>query len=357
MSLKRREFLQLAHVFEPNKSGDFPWVAGWLLSEKLDGQRAWWDGGASRGLAARDVPWANVEKDARLLDTQYRATGLWTRYGRVIRASEEWLDQMPLGMSLDGELYLGRGQHQAMREIVAAFDSSDSEWREVQFAAFASPPVTAVLQDGEVKDPHFRKVIRYNECLAAVPSLKKVRHFEESALLRAEGSDNWYALRQTKLVSGHRESLAAIKREMEEVLQENPPGEGLMLRCPNMAWTPERVHHLLKVKPDHDSEARVVGYTWGRVTDKGSRLLGKMGALSLRWTNSRGATVYFNISGFTDEQREMVVVGNEDFVAGQGRPTSGSYAKHFPIGTEITFLYREETNDGIPKEARFSRIR
>ncbi len=61
----RREFLQLAHVFDPSKHT----IAGWFMSEKLDGMRCFWDGGITRGMFARDVPFANVAKDDRYISS------------------------------------------------------------------------------------------------------------------------------------------------------------------------------------------------------------------------------------------------------------------------------------------------
>ena len=52
----KREYVQLAHVFDSKKHSP----AGWYASEKLDGQRAWWDGGVSRGMPAAQVPYANT---------------------------------------------------------------------------------------------------------------------------------------------------------------------------------------------------------------------------------------------------------------------------------------------------------
>jgi hypothetical protein len=52
----RREFLQLADHYDASKSK----VAGWFISEKLDGTRCFWDGGVSRGVPTEEVPWASV---------------------------------------------------------------------------------------------------------------------------------------------------------------------------------------------------------------------------------------------------------------------------------------------------------
>ena len=54
--MARREFLQLADHYNPHKHN----VAGWFVSEKLDGQRCFWDGGISRGLPTEQVPWASI---------------------------------------------------------------------------------------------------------------------------------------------------------------------------------------------------------------------------------------------------------------------------------------------------------
>jgi len=95
----KREFLQLAHTYKPEKHG----IAGHWTSDKLDGQRCFWDGGVSRGVPKKNVPWANTAKDARY-KIQPIATGLWSRYGNVIHAPDAWLDALPRCF-LDGELW------------------------------------------------------------------------------------------------------------------------------------------------------------------------------------------------------------------------------------------------------------
>ena len=44
--MSRREFLMLAHKFNPKKHR----IGGWYMSEKLDGMRCWWDSGVTRGI-------------------------------------------------------------------------------------------------------------------------------------------------------------------------------------------------------------------------------------------------------------------------------------------------------------------
>jgi len=119
----KQEYLMLSHIFKPMKQS----VAGWFVSEKLDGIRAYWDGGLSRGLPASEVPYANTVKDFRL-NHQVMATGLWTRTGKVIYAPDYWLNQLP-SIPLDGELYIGPNSFQELTSIVSKKDgSSESEW-------------------------------------------------------------------------------------------------------------------------------------------------------------------------------------------------------------------------------------
>ncbi|MGO9107157.1 MAG: hypothetical protein ACLQDH_13660, partial [Dissulfurispiraceae bacterium] len=105
--MAKREFLQLADHYDPFKSN----VAGWYISEKLDGTRCFWDGGLSRGLPPESVPWASVtdpktgERKAKIKPI---ATGLWSRYGNPIMAPDWWLNRLP-ACPLDGELWAGRG--------------------------------------------------------------------------------------------------------------------------------------------------------------------------------------------------------------------------------------------------------
>ena len=75
----KAEFVQLAHKYVPTKHS----CSGAWISEKLDGVRAVWDGGISRGVPTKDVPYANTVKDHRLLKPPV-ATGLWSRMGRVV---------------------------------------------------------------------------------------------------------------------------------------------------------------------------------------------------------------------------------------------------------------------------------
>lgn len=132
-------------------------------------------------------------------------------------------------------------------------------------------------------------------------------------------------------------------------------GEGSMIKAPNDIWMPERVYSMLKFKPWLDAEATVVGYTTGRETDKDSKLLGYMGALICKINAGT-----FKVSGFNVAERHLSHADGTSAAgwcsANPGATVPDSiYSKLFPRGSILTYKYRELTDGGLPKEARFWR--
>lgn len=159
----------LAKTFDPDKHR----VGGWWMSEKRDGQRAFWDGGITRGVPKKQVPWANNAKDERYVDEQI-ATGLWSRYGNVIHAPDHWLDSLP-PVCLDGELYLDRGAFQETRKIISTIEPGPG-WRDIRFLIIDTPNLGDVLQAGQIRNPQFEKFIDYHSVVSFVEGCgKKVR--------------------------------------------------------------------------------------------------------------------------------------------------------------------------------------
>ena len=128
------EFLMLAKVWKNQN------IKGWMCSEKLDGTRAFWDGGITRGIPASEVPWANTVKDDRLKIPPV-ATGLWSRSGKVIHAPEWWTNHLP-NFFVDGELWMGYGNFQSLRSEVA---SQDGDWDNVEYMVFGCPNIDVVM--------------------------------------------------------------------------------------------------------------------------------------------------------------------------------------------------------------------
>jgi DNA ligase-1 len=359
----RREFLQLAKKFEEGKHNP----GGMYLSEKLDGCRVFWDGGVSRGQPTESVPWAsltNPKTGERKTKIKPIASGLWSRYGNPIIAPDWFLNQLPQ-MFLDGELYAGRGNFQTLRSIIAKDVPEDDRWRQVQFAVFGAPCASQVFNAGEIKNPNFHKTIApslvagYFGQRGQAGVTVEFNHVpnqtfeDELFLLQASlpGESDVVYLHQHTLLPGDQSRAEAIVSErMKMVVGEG--GEGLMLRNPNSIWTPKRVSDLLKIKPFTDDQGTITGFVSGRKTNKGSKLLGLIGALILDYKGHR-----LELSGLTDEERKF----DRDFGTlkatlhpGEDMPDNieGLYFKR---GDTVEFRYRELSDDGIPKEARYYR--
>ncbi len=352
----KREFVQLAHTLNMKKHR----ISGMCISEKLDGMRAIWDGGASRGTPTAEVPWANTAKDYRFKKEQI-ATGLWSRYGHALHAPDWFLNHLPEGHILDGELWAGPGRFQEVTSIVRSLDK-DAEWGEIDYMVLDLIDANIIFEPGLISNPNFTKVITEDAwkfwfkhidlaLVEAVPNRFEARYKQ---LLEIVGLRPNVTLHpQVKTPMGTEEAEAHINVFLEYVLQIG--GEGIILRHPDTPWQACRSKDVLKYKPHHDAEGTVIGYTWGRETDKGSKLLGKMGALILEVDGRE-----FKLSGFTDTERELVWADGSEAVD-YGRERPGEKAAlfimnpMFPIGSQITYKYRELSEDGIPKEARYWR--
>jgi len=173
--MARRELLQLADRYDPRKHD----VAGWFISEKLDGTRCFWDGGITRGLPTEQVPWASVidpktgEKKGKIKPV---ATGLWSRYGNPIMAPDWWLNKLP-PCPLDGELWAGRGEFQLCRSICGG-DEPDPRFNTIVFAVYSSPPLSAIFATGQIK----------NANMVAAIDFMSVEHWVRGRLEALDGS-------------------------------------------------------------------------------------------------------------------------------------------------------------------------
>lgn len=85
---------------------------GWLMSEKLDGIRAIWDG---------------VKLSSR--DGNEFSTPAW------------FLAQLPSDVALDGELWIARGAFQKTLSVVRKKTPVDAEWQAVTFRVFDAPSI------------------------------------------------------------------------------------------------------------------------------------------------------------------------------------------------------------------------
>lgn len=87
-------------------------IDGWLMSEKLDGVRAIWDG-----------------------------QKLVSRNGNEFAAPKWFTSALPSGIVLDGELFAGRGKFQATLSVVKKKTPVDAEWSKIRFCVFDAPKI------------------------------------------------------------------------------------------------------------------------------------------------------------------------------------------------------------------------
>lgn len=322
-----REFLMLAETWNPDKHK----IGGWYVSIKYDGQRCFWDGGVTRGRDKTTVPWANTAKDDRYTHPKaHICSGLWSRYGNIIHAPDWWLDNLPTGLCLDGELWLGRREFQSLRKIVSRIDST-REWERVSYVIFDSPSPLRIAQSGKINHPQFTKYINESDIL---------RVFSSYSLTTAPFAETIDKLRdypnlalQTPLPRLESKARERVIELLEEETAQG--GEGLMLRNPSSYYVTKRSSSLLKVKPLERDQGRIVGWEPAKV----GKLDGLMGALWVEWN---GKT--FKVSGFNEPERVLVEGPN------------GLYPAMFPTSQAINFKYVSLTDKGIPREARYDRV-
>ncbi len=92
----------------PQVDGGERAVAGWLMSEKLDGVRGYWDG-----------------------------RQLWSKNGSVFHPPPDFVADLP-SFALEGELWGGRGSFEMTAAVVKSLEDSEG-WHHLRFAIFDVP--------------------------------------------------------------------------------------------------------------------------------------------------------------------------------------------------------------------------
>jgi DNA ligase-1 len=331
--MANREFLMLSQTLDLKETRQYS-LGNWYASEKLDGMRAIWLPDTA-GYPVGSLPFANLDKD-HTQNPKRAATGLWSRYAKPIWAPPWWLEAFPRDTFLDGELWLGRGKFQDLTSVVKRHEPDD-RWNKVTFCVFDSPSPDQIYCDGKIHNGTFKKNFRgvwewcknnlafeyrthgmpfeqvFNKVLATLPGLYIRAHPQRQL--------NW----------NNQKAVDEIQVYLNEVLAQG--GEGLIVRHPQSTWVPKRMSTVLKVKPETDAEAVITGFSMGE-----GRLVGMIGALEVEG-EINGQRVAFKLgTGLSDSERAY--------------PST-----IFKLGTVITYRYRELTEDGVPREGRFLRVR
>lgn len=175
-------------------------VTRYLVSEKLDGVRAFWDGEMLR-----------------------------TRNGNPINAPAWFTEHFPK-QALDGELWIGRGDFDRLSATVRRQTPNDDEWRQVRYQVYELPQAPGDFRD---------RASALNSLITAsnVPWLQAVEQLELP-------------------------NRQALDHKLAEILKLG--GEGLMLHRADAIYMTGRSDALLKVKLWRDAEATVIGHQPGK---------------------------------------------------------------------------------------------
>lgn len=237
-------------------------ITHYLMSEKLDGVRAYWDG-----------------------------RKLYFRSGRVINAPAWFTAKFPMH-AMDGELWMGRAQFDRLSGVVRRQEVNEDEWRQISYCLFEYP-----MAAGEFH--HRLKILQQELDQLQIPWLRMIP--QESL-----------------------KSAAQVQEKLKQLTAQK--AEGLVLHLASAQFVAGRSDYVYKFKPQHDAEAKVIAIQEGR-----GKYQGMMGALMLETPEG----VRFKLgTGFDDEQRK--------------NPP--------PVGTWVTYRYRDITSKGLPKFASFVRV-
>ncbi len=193
-SSSQKPEIQLANLYHKNID-----VKNYLVSEKLDGVRAYWDG-----------------------------KKLISREGNIYNAPKWFIADFPKE-HLEGELWIGRGKFEELSGIVRTEIPDDEGWKMVKMMLFDMPKHEGV----------FTKRLEAMKNLVANSGSKYLKVIEQSK------------------ISTHQN----LTKQLNEVVKNG--GEGLMLHCDDSLYQAVRNDDLLKLKTFEDAEAVVIAHIAG----------------------------------------------------------------------------------------------
>jgi DNA ligase 1 len=174
--------------------------APYLVSEKYDGVRGFWDG-----------------------------TALRFRSGRVVPAPDWFIERLPRE-ALDGELWLGRGRFDELSGIVRKEAPVDTEWRQLRFMVFELPGASGSFAE-------------------------RARRIGD--IVRRAAWAPLAAVEQTTVADR-----AALHQKLARTIAQG--GEGLVLHLARALYSTGRSDAMMKLKASLDAEATVVAHRLGK---------------------------------------------------------------------------------------------
>ena len=195
--------------------------------------------------------------------------------------------------AMDGELWIARNQFQETLSCIRKIKIDESCWQHVRFMIFDLPEHSGTFSE-------------------RVTAMKVI-------------SSNTPSMSLTMIPQFKLEHMSQVEDLLNKVIANK--GEGLMLHHENAHYKVGRTANIMKLKKHQDAEATVIAHIGGK-----GKYQNMLGAVKVQTADG----IVFKIgSGFSDKER----------------------ANPPAIGTIITYKYNGKTKAGIPRFARYYRIR
>lgn len=194
---------------------------------------------------------------------------------------------------MDGELWIARDNFQATLSCVRKVKIEDDCWQKVRYMIFDLPAHSKIFT---LRIKTMTQLVKRTNS----PYLAMIKQFKLNNTVQLENKLN---------------SIIAHK------------GEGLMLHRSNAYYHVGKTTNIMKLKKHQDAEATVIAHVEGK-----GKYTGQLGAVKVKMPNG----IVFKIgSGFSDAER----------------------ANPPAVGSVITYKYNGKTKAGIPRFARFFRVK
>ncbi len=280
---------------------------GYLMSEKLDGVRAIWNG-----------------------------KQLLSRSGKEFSPPKCWLESLP-EFGLDGELFIARGKFEEVLSVVSkqqhkCEECACKEWQQIGYFIFDVPNAceyntTPSLQSNTSENPKSCTLLERLSLLEKWLVQKNTNKLDSSASLKTP-----LHIIPQEIIPNQK----ALESRLKDITKNG--GEGLVIRKNNAPYEKFRTNNAMKLKDYKDAECKVVAHHLGK--GKYANSLGSLTCeqnLAQNPANilAKDSKILFKIgSGFSNKDRE--------------NPP--------PIGSIITYKYYGLTKNGLPRFPVFLRI-
>ena len=233
-------------------------LKSYVMSEKLDGIRALWDGKA-----------------------------LKSRSGKKFSVPKCWTQNFP-PFALDGELFIARGKFEELLSVVNSTNATCEAWQSVKYFVFDVPKADGTL-------------------IERLKTLENYLTTQENARTSTPTSQSTQtsAYKNTRQIFITEQKPIHSKAQLEKALQSvvKSGGEGLVVRKNAAPYESFRTKNAMKLKLYEDAECKVVKHNAGK-----GKFAHKLGSLTCEqaFTDAKGRTQTkrFKIgSGFTDKER------------------------------------------------------